>query len=213
AGVLETLDSAASAAWGGMFTGLSYLTTTGWNSIEWQGARNWSGLSSPGLMLAGLAMMGGGVATTAGGVKLLRVYALARHSERELEKIVHPSSIGGGGMLARRLRREGAYLAFIFFMLFATTLAVVVLMISVQQIEFDSATILSIAALTNTGPLAGAIPLTPVFQGSAGMAGAPWQGWAGLPAATKAILAGGMIVGRLETLVILALLSPEYWRR
>jgi trk system potassium uptake protein TrkH len=61
--------------------------------------------------------------------------------------------------------------------------------------------------------LAGAIPLTPVFQGSAGMAGAPWQGWAGLPAATKAILAGGMIVGRLETLVILALLSPEYWRR
>jgi trk system potassium uptake protein TrkH len=213
AGILETLDSAASAAWGGIFTGLSYLTTTGWNSIEWQGARNWSGLSSPGLMLAGLAMMGGGVATTAGGVKLLRVYALARHSERELEKIVHPSSIGGGGMMARRLRREGAYLAFIFFMLFATTLAVVVMMISVQQIEFDSATILSIAALTNTGPLAGAIPLTPVFQGSAGMAGAPWQGWAGLPAATKAILAGGMIVGRLETLVILALLSPEYWRR
>ena len=213
AGVLETLDSAASAAWGGIFTGLSYLTTTGWNSMEWQGARNWSGLSSPGLMLAGLAMMGGGVATTAGGVKLLRVYALARHSERELEKIVHPSSIGGGGMMARRLRREGAYLAFIFFMLFATTLAVVVMMISVQEIEFDSATILSIAALTNTGPLAGAIPLTPVFQGSAGMAGAPWQGWAGLPAVTKAILAGGMIIGRLETLVILALLSPEYWRR
>ena len=212
-GVLETLDSAASAAWGGIFTGLSYLTTTGWNSLEWQGARNWSGLSSPGLMLAGLAIMGGGVATTAGGVKLLRVYALARHSERELEKIVHPSSVGGGGMLARRLRREGAYLAFIFFMLFAITLAVVVMMISVQEIEFDSATILSIAALTNTGPLAGAIPLTPVFQGSAGMAGAPWQGWAGLPAATKAILAGAMIVGRLETLAILALLSPEYWRR
>lgn len=212
-GVLETLDSAASAAWGGIFNGLSYLTTTGWNSLEWQGARNWSGLSSPGLMLAGLAMMGGGVATTAGGVKLLRVYALARHSERELEKIVHPNSIGGGGVMARRLRREGAYLAFIFFMLFAITLSVVVMMISVQEIEFDSATILSIAALTNTGPLAGAIPLTPVFQGSAGMAGAPWQGWAGLPAATKAILAGAMVVGRLETLAILALFSPEYWRR
>ena len=45
------------------------------------------------------------------------------------------------------------------------------------------------------------------------VAGAPWQGWAGLPDATKAILAGAMVVGRLETLVILALLSPEYWRR
>ena len=213
AGILETLDSAASAAWGGIFTGLSYLTTTGWNSIEWQGARNWSGLSSPGLMLAGLAMMGGGVATTAGGVKLLRVYALARHSQRELEKIVHPSSVGGGGLMARRLRREGAYLAFIFFMLFASSIAVTVMLLSLQQIEFDTATILSIAALTNTGPLAGAIPLTPTFQGSAGMAGAPWEGWAGLPGLTKAVLAAAMVVGRLETLAILALFSPEYWRR
>ncbi|MEF9603259.1 TrkH family potassium uptake protein [Paracoccus sp. PXZ] len=212
-GVLDTLDSAASAAWGGIFNGLSYLTTTGWNSVEWQGARNWSGLSSPGLMLAGLAMMGGGVATAAGGVKLLRVYALARHSERELERIVHPSSVGGGGLMARRLRREGAYLAFIFFMLFASSIAVTVMLISLQRIEFDSATILSIAALTNTGQLAGAIPLTPTFQGSAGMAGAPWAGWAGLPGLTKAVLAGAMIVGRIETLALLALLSPEYWRR
>lgn len=212
-GFLDTLDSAASAAWGGIFNGLSFLTTTGWNSVEWQGARNWSGLSSPGLMLAGLAMMGGGVATTAGGVKLLRVYALARHSERELEKIVHPASVAGGGLMARRLRREGAYLAFIFFMLFASSIAVVIMLISLQQIEFDSATILSIAALTNTGPLAGAIPTTPTFQGSAGMAGAPWEGWAGLPALTKAILAGAMVMGRVETLALLALLSPEYWRR
>ncbi|MDS9466037.1 potassium transporter TrkG [Paracoccus sp. MBLB3053] len=212
-GMIETFDSAVAAAWGGVFSALSYLTTTGWNSNEWQGARNWSGLSSPGLMLAGLAIMGGGVATTAGGVKLLRVYALARHSERELERIVHPASIGGGGLMARRLRREGAYLAFIFFMLFASSIAAIVMLISLQEIEFDSATILSIAALTNTGPLAGVIPLTPTFQGSAGMAGAPWEGWAGLPAITKGVLAGAMIVGRIETLALLALLSPEYWRK
>ena len=212
-GLLDTIDSALSAAWGGIFNGLSYLTTTGWNSVEWQGARNWSGISSPGLMLAGLAMMGGGVATTAGGVKLLRVYALARHSQRELERIVHPNSVGGGGLMARRLRREGAYLAFIFFMLFASSIAAVVMLISLQQIEFDTATILSIAALTNAGPLAGAIPLTPTFQGSAGMAGAPWEGWAGLPGLTKTVLAGAMIMGRIETLAVLALLSPEYWRK
>ncbi|WP_288951043.1 potassium transporter TrkG [uncultured Paracoccus sp.] len=212
-GIVDTLDSAISAAWGGVFNGLSYLTTTGWNSVEWEGARSWSGLSSPGLMLAGLAMMGGGVATAAGGVKLLRVYALARHSERELDRIIHPSSVGGGGLMARRLRREGAYLAFIFFMLFASSIAVTIMLISLQRIEFDSATILSIASLTNTGQLAGAIPLTPTFQGSAGMAGAPWAGWAGLPGFTKAVLAGAMVVGRVETLAILALFSPDYWRR
>ena len=209
----ENLESALSSAWGALFNALSYLTTTGWNSVDWEIARNWSGVSSPGLLLAGLAMMGGGVATAAGGVKLLRVYALARHAERELEKIIYPQSVAGGGLIARRLRREGAYLAFIFFMLFALSIAVVMALVSFQEIEFDSAMILSISALTNTGPLAGTIPLTPTFQGSAGVAGAPWQGWAGLPAMTKAVLAGAMIVGRLETLVILTLLTPEFWRR
>lgn len=211
--MLYDLRNGLAAFWGGLFNGLSYLTTTGWNSIDWQGARAWSGLASPGLILAGLAMMGGGVATTAGGVKLLRVYALARHGQREMERIIHPSSVAGGGHVARRLRREGAYLAFIFFMLFATSIAVVVALVSIQRLEIETATILSIAALTNTGPLASAIPLTPVFEGTAGVASAPWEGWSGLPVFTKAVLAGAMIVGRMETLAVLALFSPQFWRR
>ncbi|MCQ0970652.1 TrkH family potassium uptake protein [Paracoccus sp. TK19116] len=212
-GILAELARAAGAAWGGLFNGLSYLTTTGWNSVEWQGARNWSGLTAPGLILAGLAIFGGGVATTAGGVKLLRVYALARNGERELERIIHPRSIAGGGRMARRIRREGAYLAFIFFMLFAMSIAAVIALVSIQRIEIETATILSIAALTNTGPLAGTIPLTPSFEGTAGIASAPWEGWSGLSTFTKSILAGAMVVGRLETLAILALFTPEFWRR
>ncbi|MDO5620426.1 MAG: potassium transporter TrkG [Paracoccus sp. (in: a-proteobacteria)] len=204
---------AASAAWGAAFNALSYMTTTGWSSTAWEGARNWSGLSAPGLMLAGLAIMGGGVATTAGGVKLLRVYALAQHGRREMERMIHPHSIGGGGDMARHLREKGAFLAFVFFMLFAVTLAVTVVLVSVHAISFDSAVILSIAALTNTGQLASSIPLNPVLEGGAGVAGAPWAGWAGLPDFTKAVLAGTMVVGRLEVLAILALFSPEFWRR
>lgn len=211
--VVLDLYHALAAFWGGLFNAMSYLTTTGWNSVDWQGARTWSGLTSPGLILAGLAMMGGGVATTAGGVKLMRVYALARHGEREMERIIHPNSVVGGGVMARRLRREGAYLAFIFFMLFAVSIALTITLISIQPIEFETATILSVAALTNTGPLAGAIPLTPTFEGTAGIASAPWEGWSGLPVFTKSVLAGAMVVGRLETLAILALFSPEFWRK
>nr|WP_318272797.1 potassium transporter TrkG [Paracoccus saliphilus] len=211
--MLRDLGNGLSALWGVTFNALSYLTTTGWNSVGWQGARAWSGLTAPGLILAGLAMMGGGIATTAGGVKLLRVYALARHGQREMERIIHPSSVSGGGRIARRLRREGAYLAFIFFMLFAMSIAAIVTLVSIHAIEFETATILSIAALTNTGPLAGAIPLTPAFEGSAGIASAPWEGWSGLPVFTKAVLAAAMILGRIETLAVLALFSPEFWRR
>jgi trk system potassium uptake protein TrkH len=92
---------------------------------------------------------------------------LARQSQRELERIVHPGSVAGGGVMARRLRGEGAYLAFIFFMLFALSVAVTVLLVSIHQIEFDTAVMLSVSALTNTGPLAGHHPLTPSFEGSA----------------------------------------------
>ncbi|WBU57222.1 potassium transporter TrkG [Paracoccus sediminicola] len=212
-GLLITLQDAALATWGGLFNALSFLTTTGWNSVDWQGARSWSGLESPGLLLAGLAIMGGGIATTAGGVKLLRVFALARQSERELERIVHPTSVSGGGRMGRRLRGEGAYLAFIFFMLFALSIAATVILISIHQIEFDTAVMLSVSALTNTGPLAGTIALTPSFEASAGIASNPWEGWSGLATLPKTVLAGAMIVGRVETLVILALLTPDFWRR
>lgn len=207
------LARAAGAAWGSLFTALSFLTTTGWTSMHWEGARAWAGLSAPGLMLAGLAIMGGGVATTAGGVKLLRVFALALHAKRELDKIVHPASVAGGGPVMRRLRGSGAYLAFIFFMVFALSIVATIALVSLRPVAFETATILSVAALTNTGHLAEAIPLTPVFEGSAGIAGSPWQGWAGLAPFTKAVLAAAMVAGRLEMLAILALLTPGAWRR
>ena len=98
-------------------------------------------------------------------------------------------------------------------MLFAMSLALVVVLVTIRPIRLETATILSVAALTNTGPLAAAIPLTPAFQASAGIASAPWEGWSGLPVFTKTILAGAMIVGRIETLAVLALFSPQFWRR
>lgn len=194
-----SLSMVLTSLWGGMFTVLSFLTTTGFESAGWNEARSWSGLGTSGLMLAGLAIMGGGVATTAGGVRLLRVYALLRHGERELERIVHPSSIGGGGEMARRLRREGAYMAWIFFMLFALSIAAVMMAVSLTGLEFEPATILSIAALSNTGPLA-------VVAGDAPLS------WAALSEATKAVLALAMVLGRLETLALIALFNPDFWR-
>lgn len=190
----------ARSLWGSFFTATSFLTTTGFESIGWNDARSWSGLGTPGVVLAGLAITGGGIATTAGGVRLLRVYALLRLGQRELEKLVHPQSVAGGGPVARRLRREGAYIAFIFFMLFALSIAGVMLAVTFFGTTFEPATILSIAALSNTGPLAvvaGDVPLD----------------WAGLSDPTKLVLAGAMVLGRLETLAIIALFNPDFWRR
>lgn len=198
----EVRDTAAAlrALWGTIFTVLSFLTTTGFESGAWAEARDWSGLASPGLILAGLAVMGGGVATTAGGVKLLRVYALYRHGEREIERLVHPSSVGGAGPEARRLRRQGAQMAWIFFMLFAISIAVTMLALALTGLDFVASTTFAVSALSTTGPLAALAAETPLA-------------WSELDAAARAVTAGAMVLGRLETLAIIALLNPDFWRR
>lgn len=193
------VTSGLHALWGSFFTVISFMTTTGFASESWAASHTWSGLATPGIILMGLALIGGGVATTAGGVKLLRVYALYKHGMREMDRLVHPSSVGGAGTVARRLRRQGAYVAWVAFMLFAMTLAIITLAFAYTGLDFSSATTLAVAALTTTGPIATIAAQTPISYGD-------------LPTAAKAILSVAMVLGRLETLAIIALLNPDFWR-
>ncbi|MBQ0751859.1 MAG: TrkH family potassium uptake protein, partial [Roseovarius sp.] len=187
------------ALWGAVFTVLSFLSTTGFESADWQEARDWSGLGTPGLILLGLSLVGGGVATTAGGVKLLRVYALYLHARRESERLVHPSSVGRATGLGRRIRRQGAFIAWIFFMLFAMSLTFVTGLLAIAGQGFDSALILAISGLSTTGPLILTASDTPIRLLE-------------LSDAAKMIYAMAMVLGRLETLALIALLNPSIWR-
>jgi trk system potassium uptake protein TrkH len=205
AGAYEVADernflAGLAALWGSLFTVLSFLTTTGFESAAWGAARDWSGLDTPGLVLMGLALVGGGVATTAGGAKLLRVYALYKHGLREVEKLVLPHSVGGAGGEARHLRRQGAYMAWVFFMLMTLSVALVMTAFSFTGQGFETSMVLTVAALTTTGPLAGVAAIEPISYGA-------------LSDAAKLVMAGAMVLGRLETLAIVALLNPDTWRR
>lgn len=199
-GANNDLRSAARALWGALFTITSFITTTGFESASWTATRNWSGLGTPGLMLVGLSLIGGGVATTAGGIKLLRVYALWKHGQREIERLVYPSSVGGAGAQARQIRRQGAQIAWIFFMLFTISIAAVMLLLSLTGVQFETAMVLAVSALSTTGPLAAIAGETPISYG-------------GIPDLAKFVLALAMVLGRLEALAIIALLNPEFWRR
>lgn len=188
------------AYWTGVFTTLSFLTTTGYQSPNWPLFSDWSGNGTPGLILLGLAIVGGGVATTAGGVKLLRIYALFRQGEHELVRLVHPNAVSGRGETTRRLRQEGAYLAWIFFMIFALTLGAIMAALTLTGTPFVEAMVLSVAALSTTGPLAAVAGPVPIS-------------YAALSGSAQVILAIAMVVGRLETLALLVLFAPDSWRR
>lgn len=193
------MGDAINAVWGTFFTALSFLTTTGFESGNWRVVQIWSGLETPALLLMGLALVGGGVATTAGGVKLLRVFALYRHGLHEMGLLVHPNSIGGAGREGRHIRRQGAYIAWIFFMLFAMSIAATLAALTLTGLDFHGSLVLTIAGLTNTGPIAS-------------MSGEAVTSYAALGPASKMVVAVAMIVGRLELLAIIALANPAVWR-
>jgi len=195
----EELSLGLRAFWGAIFTVMSFLTTNGFESGYWDAAQAWSGLGTPGIVLMGLAIMGGGVATTAGGVKLMRVFALYLNGLQEMQKLVHPSAVSGMGSVARRIGRQGAYHAWIFFMLFAISLATLMLLLALFGQEFEQATVLAVAALTTTGPLLALSTEVPIQVLE-------------LTLGAKLVFAGGMILGRLELLAFIALLNADLWR-
>ena len=82
----------------------------------------------------------------------------------------------------------------------AMSVALVTGLFSLLGQDFESAMTLTIAALTTTGPIAEVASAEPISYST-------------LSDPAKAVLAGAMILGRLEMLAIIALLSPEIWRR
>lgn len=187
------------AYWGSIFTTLSFLTTTGFESAAWQDTRMWSGLSTPGILLLGVAMFGGGVGTTAGGVKLLRIYALYRHGRHEMALLVHPSSMASAYQQSKTLTSDRVRAAWVFFMLFALSIAGLAVAFSYFGLAFEEAITLTTAALTTTGPLLELAAAQPVLI-------------LDLENAAKAVFTFAMIMGRLETLAVIALLNPDFWR-
>lgn len=185
--------------WGMLFTALSFLTTAGFESANWNDAQQISGLGTPGLILMGLALVGGGVATTAGGVKLLRVFALYLNGAREIDRLIHPSSVSGADGGNRRIQSDGAFIAWIFLMLFALTLAVFNLLLAAMGAGFEQAMVLSVAALSTTGPLIELATDVPIRL-------------IDLSAGAKLTLCAAMVIGRLEALAIIALITPSLWR-
>lgn len=199
---IQRQDQAASAlmaVWGSLFTVTSFLTTTGFESHDWRAMQLWSNLPDPGAILLGVAVMGGGIATTAGGVKLLRLFALYRQGVREMDLLVHPSAIIPHGQGARLISDHGPRIAFVFLMLFLVSVACLMILLSATGLDFDHSLTLAIAALTTTGQAIRTLP--------------DGVGYGDLGGTARTFLCIGMIVGRMETLVIIALFNPAFWRR
>jgi trk system potassium uptake protein TrkH len=194
----DRASEALPAVWGGVFTTLSFLTTTGFESASWHSARDWSGLANPGLILLGLCAIGGGAATTAGGIKLVRGYALLRHGYRELERIAQPNSVLATGARLRGILREGAFLAWAFVMLYIMAIFMALFALTFTGMAFQDSLVAAISTIANTGPA-----FTLVTPGEID--------FTRLSESQRVILSATMILGRIETLAVISLFSTGSW--
>lgn len=204
-GAIETrstdeFEAGVAALWGSLFMAFSYITTAGFESADWQGATAWSALRTPGVALVGLAIVGGGAASTAGGVKLIRAALLAKHSLNELARLTRPTEVRPIRSGANRVTLGAMRIVFVFVMLYVLAVTSSALALTATGMGMIDAIMASVSVLSNTGPL------LPMILDDA-------NAWVGLPDAGKIVLCIGMIVGRMETLAVVALLSPRTWRK
>ena len=87
-----------------------------------------------------------------------------------------------------------------FLFLLAISLTIMTLLLSLMGLDLITSLTGSASALMNVGP-----GLGPIIG--------PAGNFQPLPAAAKWVLSMGMILGRLEFLTIIVLLTPAFWRR
>lgn len=184
--------------WGNFFTVFSFITTTGYVSSYWEEFQYSVDTPHVTMVLLGLCLFGGGLATTAGGIKLMRISILFSALSAETGKLTHPSSIHGTNLNLKNLEIS-SFMAWIFFMLFLVSLAVVTIVLSMFGMFFEDAVVLAVACLTSTGPLIDVVGVNSSMISE-------------LPYFSKLVLVVSMILGRIEILLALSVINSALRR-
>lgn len=179
---------------GSFFQVTSIMTTTGYATHDF----NLWPLAARFLLVL-LMFSGGCGGSTAGGIKMVRVFVLGKHVLRDLRRAMIPQSVARI-KLGRTVLEEGAIANIVsFFVLFMTLFALMTLIMTRYTPDLVTATSAVIACLGNVGPGLGAV--------------GPAEVYAFIPAPGKIVLSIAMLLGRLELYTVVLLLFPAFWRK
>ena len=183
-----------------VFTSMTIITTTGFATADF-------GAWRPALQIfvVGLMFLGGMAGSTAGGVKTFRVGILSKAAAADLRRLVHPRGVFVTRFGQQRVRDDivesiQSYFLFFMFLFMTGTFLIAFIDANVNEsLDLVTAASSVAASLGNIGPGLGDV--------------GPTGNYAGLPGAGKLLLAGLMIVGRLEIFPVLLLFTRHLWRK
>lgn len=178
----------------GIFQVFAIVTSTGFGTADFE---TWSFGSQ--YLIFGLMFMGGCAGSTAGGMKIARVYLLFKFFLAEIVRLIHPNAIVPVRMDGESVPRNVVENVLGFFVLYLFILIGGILLMGFMGVDFVTAVTAGVSSLSNIGPGLGTI--------------GPSENYAHLPMLTKWLLALMMLMGRLEIFTVVILFSPSYWRK
>ena len=172
----------------------SIITTTGYATTDFN---LWPNTSKVILLL--LMFIGGCAGSTAGGIKVSRIFIMFKTIGNNLKKMLHPRSVSTiqfeGKTIDESTRRGvGEYL-----MLYLALYAMFLLLLSFEPFDFETNFSAISACFNNVGPGFGAVGPASSFTAYSGF--------------SKIVLSFSMLFGRLELYPILLALMPSTWRK
>lgn len=175
-----------------IFNVISVASTTGYATADF-GA--WPAFSH--VILIGLMFVGGMAGSTAGGLKVVRAAVIFRHGFAEVRRLLHPRAVfvtrlGGRPIREDMVARVLAYLA-----LYMATHAAGTLALTALGQDFLTAVSATVACMSSVGPGLGAV--------------GPAAHYGDIGSAAQLVLAGCMLLGRLEFYTLLVLIMPGAW--
>jgi trk system potassium uptake protein TrkH len=168
----------------------SIITTTGYTSTDFV---LWPDLSRA--LLVSLTFIGACAGSTAGGMKVIRVYLVFRYVQREVNRLIHPRAVKAININGVPVQENVLSSVMAFTVLYIFIFIVGTLLLTTQKIDLVSSAASVAATLGNNG-----------------LSGPSWS-YAPFNIFTKVILSFCMILGRLEIFTVLSLLFPQFWRR
>lgn len=178
----------------GLFHVVSVATTTGYATVDYLAWPVFAPVFM--LMLSGVATSAG---STGGGIKMMRMLVLVKQARRELTRLVHPNAVQpvrlGGAVVENRM----IFSVMAFMLVYGGT--VIVLSMALMLTDLDPVTAFSavLASVNCTGPGLGSI--------------GPASNYTVLTDFQTWVCTLAMLLGRLEILSFMALLTPAFWRR
>jgi trk/ktr system potassium uptake protein len=195
----EVLDpSAAQAVRHGLFTTVSVQTTTGFCSADFN---QWPYLAKA--VLITLMFIGASAGSTGGGIKIIRIWIVAKVLIAEMERafrpyVVRPVKVGSTAIDApMRYGTLAMVLGYLLIVPAGTFLIVIFEEGAGHSIDITTAGTASVATLFNIGPGLGRVGAI--------------ENYAWFTDAAKIVMSILMAIGRLEIFAVAVLFFPRFW--